>query len=105
MRSLLNIVGITIGIAAVIAVVCLTLGVNETVNLYFTRLGADSINILPNAVSPTYGVRPVAGSGQTLTLADSQAIATQVPEIVATSPILNTSAQVISEGQNWYTPI
>jgi putative ABC transport system permease protein len=105
MRSLLNIVGITIGIAAVIAVVCLTLGVNETVNLYFTRLGADSITIVPSAVSSTYGVRPAAGSGQSLTLADSQAIATQVPEVVATSPILNTSAQVISDGQNWYTPI
>jgi len=105
MRSLLNIVGITIGIAAVISVVCLTLGVNETVNLYFTRLGANSITIIPSAVSSSYGVRSAAGSGQSLTIADSQAIATQVPEIVATSPILNTSAQVVSDGQNWYTPI
>jgi putative ABC transport system permease protein len=105
MRSLLNIVGITIGIAAVIAVVCLVMGVNGTVNLYFTRLGADSITIVPSAISSTYGVRPASGSGQTLTLADSEAIATQVPGVVAASPILNTSAQVISEGQNWYTPI
>lgn len=105
MRSLLNIVGITIGIAAVIAVVCLTQGVNETVNLYFTRLGADSITILPSAVSSSYGVRPASGSGHTLTLADSRAIAAQVPEITATSPVLNTSARVIAEGQNWYTPI
>ena len=104
-RSLLNILGIMIGIAAVISVVCLTQGVNQTVNLYFTRLGANSITILPSAVSSSYGVHPAAGSGQTLTLADSQAIATQVPELAATSPILNTSAQVVFEGQNWYAPI
>jgi putative ABC transport system permease protein len=103
-RSLLNIIGITIGIAAVIAVVCLVMGVNETVHLYFTRLGADSITIVPDAVSTTYGVHTPL-SGHTLTLADSQAVATQVPGIVATSPILNTSAQVVSGGQNWYTPI
>jgi putative ABC transport system permease protein len=104
-RSLLNIVGITIGIAAVIAVVCLVMGVNETVHLYFTRLGADSITIVPDAVSNTYGVHTAIGSGHTLTLADSQAVATQVPGIVATSPILNTSAQVVAGGQNWYSPI
>jgi putative ABC transport system permease protein len=104
-RSLLNIIGITIGIAAVIAVVCLVMGVNETVHLYFTRLGADSLTIVPDAVSTRYGVHTPTGSGQTLTLADSQAVATQVPGIVATSPILTTSAQVISGGQNWYTPI
>ena len=105
LRSLLNILGIMIGVAAVIAVVCLTQGVNEAVNLYFTRLGTTSITIIPTAVSPTYGVRPPAGSGQTLTLSDSQAIATQVPDILATSPILNTSAQVIYAGQNWNSPI
>src|SRR5579863_437261 len=86
LRSLLNIVGITIGIAAVIAVVCLTQGVNETVNLYFSRLGTNSLTIIPSAVTPTYGVRPGVGSGQTLTQADSQAIAEQVPNVIATSP-------------------
>jgi putative ABC transport system permease protein len=105
LRSLLTILGITIGIAAVIAVVCLTQGVNEAVDLYFTRLGTNSITIIPTAVSPTNGVRPPAGSGQTLTLADSQAIAGQVAHIVAMSPVLNTSAQVIYSDQNWQSPI
>lgn len=105
LRSLLTIFGITIGIAAVIAVVCLTQGVNEAVDLYFTRLGTNSITIIPTAVLPTNGVLPPAGSGQTLTLADSQAIAEQIPHIVAMSPVLNTSAQVIYSDQNWQSPI
>jgi putative ABC transport system permease protein len=103
LRSFLTMLGVIIGVSAVIAVVTLTQGVNASVSQRFASLGTNVITISPGAAS-TGGARNAAGSEQALTLADAQAVA-QVAHVVNTSPLLITSGQVIYGGQNWNTSI
>lgn len=103
MRSFLTMLGVIIGVSAVIAVVSLTQGVNQSVSQRFASLGTNVITISPGAAS-TEGARSAAGSQQTLTLSDAQAVA-QVGHVVAMTPILTTSGQVVSGSQNWNTSI
>jgi putative ABC transport system permease protein len=103
MRSFLTMLGVIIGVSAVIAVVSLTQGVNQSVSQRFASLGTNVITISPGAAS-TEGARSAAGSQQTLTMSDAQAVA-QVGHVVAMTPILTTSGQVVSGSQNWNTSI
>src|SRR5579859_3525801 len=67
MRSFLTMLGIIIGVSAVIAITTLTQGVNENVRQRFANLGTNVVNIVPGA-SFAQGVRSAAGSRQSLTL-------------------------------------
>jgi ABC-type antimicrobial peptide transport system permease subunit len=102
-RSLLTMLGVIIGVSAVIAVVTLTQGVSESVNERFAGLGTNVLTISPGTTSTT-GARNAAGSSQTLTLADADAIL-EVPHIINVSPILSVSAQVVYGDQNWNTRV
>lgn len=104
MRSFLTMLGVIIGVGAVIAVVSLAQGVSENVNQRLAGLGTNVLTIIPGTANSA-GARTAAGSNQSLTLADAQAIATQVPHIVDMSPVLNASAQVIYGDQNWSTSV
>jgi ABC-type antimicrobial peptide transport system permease subunit len=103
MRSFLTMLGVIIGVSAVIAVVSLTQGVNQSVSQRFASLGTNVITISPGAAS-TGGVRSAAGSEQTLTMSDAQAVA-QVDHVVEMSPLLTTSGQIVYGSQNWNTGI
>jgi ABC-type antimicrobial peptide transport system permease subunit len=102
-RSLLTMLGMVIGVSAVIAVITLTQGVNASVNQRFASLGTTTLTISPGA-SSSRGALSAAGSVQTLTLADAQAIM-QMHHVAYISPILNSNGQVIYEGLNWNTSI
>jgi ABC-type antimicrobial peptide transport system permease subunit len=102
LRSFLTMLGLIIGVSAVIAVVTLTQGVTESVNQSFSSLGTNVLTISPGATS-SRGVR-TAGSSQTLTLKDAEAVS-QLPHIVYWSPILNASGQVIYSDQNTNTSV
>jgi putative ABC transport system permease protein len=102
LRSFLTMLGLIIGVSAVIAVVTLTQGVTESVNQSFSSLGTNVLTISPGATS-SRGVR-TAGSSQTLTLKDAEAIS-QLPHIVYWSPMLNASGQVIYLDQNTNTSV
>jgi macrolide transport system ATP-binding/permease protein len=102
LRSFLTMLGLIIGVSAVIAVVTLTQGVTESVNQSFSSLGTNVLTISPGATS-SRGVR-TAGSSQTLTLKDAEAIS-QLSHIVYWSPILNASGQVIYLDQNTNTSV
>jgi macrolide transport system ATP-binding/permease protein len=102
-RSFLTILGVIIGVSAVIAVVTLAQGVSQSVSQRFASLGTNVITIFPGAAS-TGGAREGAGSAPTLTWGDAQALA-QVPDEVNISPILSVSGQVVYEDQNWNTSI
>ena len=102
-RSIFTMLGIIIGVAALIAVVMMTQGVNEAVDNRFVNLGANVLTISPG--SATYqGVSGAAGSAQTLTLADAQALS-QVPYVVNMSPIIGVSEQVVYGNKNWNTRV
>ncbi|MBV9229908.1 MAG: ABC transporter permease [Chloroflexi bacterium] len=102
-RSFLTMLGVIMGISAVIAVVTLTQGVNKSVNDRFAGLGTNVITIIPGTTTGN-GVRTAAGSNQTLTLADATALM-QIPTVVNVSPVLNASEQVIYQDQNWSTSV
>jgi ABC-type antimicrobial peptide transport system permease subunit len=102
LRSFLTMLGLIIGVSAVIAVVTLTQGVTESVNQSFSSLGTNVLTISPGSTS-SRGVR-TAGSSQTLTLKDAEAIS-QLSHIVYWSPILNASGQVIYSNQNTNTSV
>src|SRR5581483_11081083 len=102
-RSFLTMLAVIIGVSAVIAVVTLTQGVNESVNASFTGLGTNVLTIQPGA-SSSGGVRSAAGSSQTLTRADADALA-QVPYVMNVSPIIGSNAQVVYENSNWNTRV
>ena len=103
MRSFLTMLGVIIGVSAVIAVVSLTEGVNQSVSARFASLGTNVITVSPGAAS-TNGARSAAGTEQTLTLADAQAVA-QVDHVAEMTPILTTSGQIVYGSQNWNTTV
>jgi putative ABC transport system permease protein len=102
-RSFLTMLGIIIGVSAVIAVVTLTQGVNKSVNDRFASLGTNVLTISPGTTT-TYGARSAAGASQTLTQGDADAVA-QLPHVINASPVLSASEQVIYGDQNWSTSV
>ncbi|MBV9712937.1 MAG: ABC transporter permease [Ktedonobacteraceae bacterium] len=103
MRSLLTMLGVIIGVAAVISATILTQGVSANINQNITGLGTNTLTVVSGAASKG-GALGGLGSAQTLTVNDIQAIA-KLNHVLAASPILNTSAQVIYGNQNWSTRI
>ena len=99
-RSLLTMLGIIIGVAAVITLVSIGMGVKERVESNLSSLGSNMIMVSPGNVSAS-GVRGAAGSNQTLTLKDAQAIEKSVDGIRAVAPIVNGSANMVVGNQNW----
>ena len=104
MRSLLTMLGIIIGVGAVIAMVSVGLGVRDEVQNQIAGLRSNLIIIQPGA-RQTPGSRPEPGSGQSLVLKDAQAIAKEVEGAAAVAPFFAISGQVIAGNQNWITGI
>ena len=103
LRSLLTILGVIVGVAAVISVVTLTQGTSAVLNARVAGLGTNVLTITPGS-STTGGVRGGAGSLQSLTQADADALAA-LPHVANVSPVISASAQVIAGAQNWNTRV
>jgi putative ABC transport system permease protein len=103
LRSLLTILGVIVGVAAVIAVVTLTQGTSAVLNARVASLGTDILTVSPGSTS-TGGVRGGAGTQQSLTQADADALAA-LPHVTGVSPIIGASSQVIAGSQNWNTRV
>jgi putative ABC transport system permease protein len=102
MRSILAVVGIVIGIAAVSIVVSLAEGARAEVSRQIASLGSNLLLVQPGA-QVAQGVRRPAGSGVSLTAADAVAVAREVPEVVAAAPFVGEQKTVISGDTNWST--
>jgi putative ABC transport system permease protein len=98
LRSFLTVLGIMIGIAAVMTMVSIGQGASELVRVLFKNLGSNVIIVTP-ANSRNQGVR--SGIVMTLTQADTAAIAAECPSVLAVSPLIGTSGQVIGGNINW----
>lgn len=96
-RSLLTVLGIVIGVMAVVIMVAVGETVSKQINDQFSSLGTNTIMIRAGAAQSA-GVR--TGNRQTLTIQDSEFIA-QLPDVAAASPVQNAAAQVIYGNQNW----
>jgi putative ABC transport system permease protein len=102
LRSALTMLGIVIGVAAVIAMVAIGSGAHTQVAEQIRALGANLLLVQPGSSSQG-AVRLGAGSGQTLTEADAAAIAAEVPGALVTAPTIAGSVQVVRGNLNWST--
>jgi putative ABC transport system permease protein len=102
-RSLLTMLGVVIGVAAVIVTVAIGTGAKSSVASQINALGSNMLVVLPGSVSTT-GARTGLGGASTLTAADGMTIA-QLPGVAAVSPVVNLRTQVIAAGQNWQTTV
>jgi putative ABC transport system permease protein len=102
MRTLLTALGIIIGVAAVLVMMALGNGARESIESRIRTAGTNLIIVMPGSAT-VGGVRLGQGARTTLTPADAQAIATEVPGVAAVSPGASTRAQVVSATGNWYT--
>jgi len=103
MRSVLTMLGIVIGVAAVIAIVALGQGAKQSIEDRITSAGANMIVV--RAGNRTIGgVRLGMGASSRLTEADAQSLRS-LPMIRFVSPGLRTRKQVVSGGENWSTSI
>lgn len=103
MRSLLTMLGIIIGVAAVIALMSIGYGVQSKIESNISSLGSNTITITPGTGRKP-GVRPAAGSMQTLTYKDYLAVR-NLPNIKYAAPLVSTSYLVVSGNKNWTTRI
>ncbi|HEX3584928.1 MAG TPA: ABC transporter permease, partial [Candidatus Angelobacter sp.] len=104
MRSLLTMLGIVIGVGAVIATVGLGQGAQQQVQDQIASMGTDLLYISSGSVNKG-GIRLGGGATKTLVYDDMKAIQQQVPTIGQVAPGAGASVQVVADNQNWSTRI
>ncbi len=104
LRSILTMLGVIIGVAAVIALVSIGTGAQNKIVGQIEALGSNLL-IIVNASSRDSGARMGAGSKLSLTIKDVQAIEKEKQLISIATPTLHTKGQVISGNFNWSTEI
>src|SRR5437588_2796618 len=102
MRSVLTVLGITIGIAAVICVVAIGKAGQARVEQQLNNLG-DNFVWIEAGGRAVNGVRTGTHGTKSLVLADAIAIKNQIPLIKSVSPNVDASVQIIYGNQNWFT--
>jgi putative ABC transport system permease protein len=105
LRSILTMLGIIIGVGAVIAMVALGTGAQKQVEDSIAGLGSNLLIVMPGANSPIGGVRLAAGSNTTLTVQDAQAVGKEISEVSAVAPVVNKQFQLVFGNQNWQTSV
>jgi putative ABC transport system permease protein len=104
MRSLLTMLGIIIGVGAVIGAVSLTSGATKQVEDQVSSLGESVVTVFSGNFTQG-AMRGGWGSAPTLTIEDANAIMNQVPNVVAVSPEVRDREQVLANGLNWNTQV
>ena len=100
LRSFLTMLGIVIGVAAVISLMSLGRGATADILARIGSLGSNLITIRPGGVTTFGGVRSAAGSAASLTMEDAAAIQAQVPYISEVAPSYSRSLQLIVGSKN-----
>jgi macrolide transport system ATP-binding/permease protein len=104
MRSGLTMLGVFIGVAALIAMVAVGQGANEAVRKQIESLGTNLVVVVPGAAS-IGGMRGGFGSASTLTVADAEAIRREVPAVGSVSYLIRQGGQTQFANQNWATSV
>ena len=102
MRSTLTVLGIIVGVAAVVCMVSVGAGAEAQVTEKIRTLGANLLVITPGAPNAG-GVREEAGKGHTLTEEDALAIGRRFAEVQVSTPVISGAAQVVAGNRNWAT--
>jgi putative ABC transport system permease protein len=103
-RSVLTMLGIIIGVAAVIAMVGVGAGATARIQAQIQSIGSNLIIVLPGSIS-TNGVRLGSGGVATLTQDDARAIAAECPSVALAAPTVRGGVQVVSGSNNWATSV
>ncbi|HKH81117.1 MAG TPA: ABC transporter permease [Methylovirgula sp.] len=104
MRSALTMLGVFIGVAALIVMVAVGNGASDAVRKQIESLGTNVVVILPGALT-TGGIRAGFGSATTLTVADARAIRREDPAVAQVGYLIRQQGQVRYSNQNWTTNI
>ncbi len=104
MRSALTMLGIIIGVGAVIAMIAVGSGAQKRIAEQIASMGSNLIMVMSGS-STSGGMRFGAGTVPTLTADDAKAIQTEIPGVKYTAPSINGVAQVVYGNQNWSTII
>jgi len=104
LRSILTMLGIIIGVAAVITMIAVGSGATERVQEQMKGLGSNVMLVLPGSLSAA-GVRQAAQTRSRFTEEDAEAIAIEIPEVQAVAPSSRTTAQAVAQNANWNTNI
>jgi putative ABC transport system permease protein len=99
MRTLLTMLGVVIGVCAVVIMMAVGRGAQSMVNQSISSMGSNLLIVFPGSQT-SGGVRFGAGAAQTLTISDAQAIAT-VPGVLRVGPVVMRSFQLAYGSQNW----
>ena len=107
LRSILTMLGILIGIAAVILTVGLGQGAQVQVRDQITALGSNLLIVSPGSTTSSTGVRGGFGSATTLTMGDAAALSSAVtaPDIKAVAPVISSSQALANGATNWTTTV
>jgi putative ABC transport system permease protein len=104
LRSSLTTLGIIIGVASVVLMVAVGNGAQARIEGQVAALGQNLLTVFAGS-RRSGAVNSGLGSASTITLADADAITREVPDVVAVSPEVSTTAQAIANGRNWSTSL
>jgi putative ABC transport system permease protein len=104
LRSILTMLGIIIGVGAVIVMISIGMGVRQNVTNSIASLGSNMIIVTPGSTNQG-GVRSAAGSSQKLKLDDADAIKKKIKNIDYVAPTVNSSYQIVNGNMNWNSSV
>jgi len=103
-RSSLTMLGVIFGVAALIAVVSISQGANQQIQGQIANLGSNMILVMPESSSQG-GLRSGAGTSNSLTIADGEAIERECSAVAAAATAARIVTTVVSELANWSTEV
>ncbi len=102
MRSFLTMLGIIIGIAAVIAMMAVGSGASYVISQQIASIGSNILLVLPGSMT-SGGLRTGSGGVQTLKESDARAMVTECPSVELAASVVRSSGQIVYGNQNWST--
>jgi putative ABC transport system permease protein len=102
LRAVLTMLGIIIGVGAVIAMVAIGEGAKATIRSQIASLGTNVLVILPGTLNQG-GVRGGSGGVNTLVDGDAKAMMSEIPSVTFASPVLRRPEQIVAGNLNWGT--
>ena len=104
LRSLLTVLGVVIGVCAVITLVNMGSGAQISIEKAISGLGTNLLIIFPGSVTKG-GIRTGYGTVTSLTADDADAILGECTAVQMVTPVVSSAAQVVFQNQNWGTSI
>jgi macrolide transport system ATP-binding/permease protein len=103
-RSALSMLGILIGVAAVVTMLALGRGAQKAIEAQLSSLGSNVLNLSPGAIK-VGGASQAAGDATRLTIEDAMAIQNSIPGVKSVSPQISGGVQITYEDKNWATSL